>query len=201
MKILIDNGHGENTAGKQSPDGKLREYAYAREIAKHVESGLKARGYDAIRIVTEETDVPLAERTRRVNEVCGRYGTANVLLVSIHCNAAGNGAVWESATGWEAYTSPGQTNSDVLAELLYNEAYKNFHEKKIRTDKSDGDNDKEDRFYILMKTKCPAVLTENFFMDSREDVEYLNSDEGKQAIIKTHVDAIIRYVQKYDKAD
>lgn len=26
MKILIDNGHGENTPGKRSPDGKLREY-------------------------------------------------------------------------------------------------------------------------------------------------------------------------------
>lgn len=26
MKILIDNGHGENTPGKRSPDGSLREY-------------------------------------------------------------------------------------------------------------------------------------------------------------------------------
>ena len=33
MKILIDNGHGENTPGKRSPDGSLREYAYTREIA------------------------------------------------------------------------------------------------------------------------------------------------------------------------
>ena len=23
MKVLIDNGHGENTAGKRSPDGRL----------------------------------------------------------------------------------------------------------------------------------------------------------------------------------
>lgn len=32
--ILIDAGHGSNTPGKRSPDGKLREYAYAREIAR-----------------------------------------------------------------------------------------------------------------------------------------------------------------------
>ena len=32
MKILIDNGHGEDTAGKRSPDWTLREYAYTREI-------------------------------------------------------------------------------------------------------------------------------------------------------------------------
>ena len=34
VKILIDNGHGVNTKGKQSPDGRLREYAFAREIAR-----------------------------------------------------------------------------------------------------------------------------------------------------------------------
>ena len=201
MKILIDNGHGENTPGKRSPDGLFREYKYAREIAVAIERELISHGYDVERVVRETIDVPLEERVRRINEACLRHGKANVILLSIHCNAAGNGTVWKSATGWEAYTSPGQTKSDVLAEFLYDEAYKNFHEKKIRTDKSDGDSDKEERFYILMKTKCPAVLTENFFMDSHEDVEYLNSDEGKQAIIKTHVDAIIRYVQKYGKAD
>lgn len=83
MKILIDNGHGENTPGKRSPDGSLREYAYAREIANRIAHELSARGYDAERIVRETVDVPLSERARRVNEVCGRYGTANVVLVSI----------------------------------------------------------------------------------------------------------------------
>ena len=72
-------------------------------------------------------------------------------------------------------------------------------DKKIRRDNSDGDPDWEENFYILVKTKCPAVLTENFFQDNKEDVAFLNSDEGKQAIIKTHVDAIIKYVTKYGK--
>ena len=38
MKVLLDNGHGENTPGKRSPkwsDGsQLFEWEYAREIAK-----------------------------------------------------------------------------------------------------------------------------------------------------------------------
>ena len=33
MKILIDNGHGQETAGKRSPDGRLLEWSYNREIA------------------------------------------------------------------------------------------------------------------------------------------------------------------------
>lgn len=107
MKILIDNGHGENTPGKRSPDGTFREYAYTREIADEVVRELAKRGYVAERIVKESLDVPLAERARRVNEVCARYGANNVLLVSIHCNAAGSGE-WMNARGWSAYTTKGK---------------------------------------------------------------------------------------------
>ena len=164
-----------------------------------MERALRAKGYDVERIVHETIDVPLAERARRVNEICARYGATNVLLVSIHCNAAGNGE-WMSARGWSAYTSKGKTKSDELATMLYEEAEQIFAGQKIRRDNSDGDPDWEENFYILVKTKCPAVLTENFFQDNKEDVDYLYSDKGKQAIIKTHVDAIIRYVQKYGKA-
>ena len=75
MKILIDNGHGENTPGKRSPDGMLREYLYAREISDDIVRELVKRGYDAERIVKENVDVSLSERARRVNEVCGKLGT------------------------------------------------------------------------------------------------------------------------------
>ena len=36
MVILTDPGHGIDTLGKRSPDGKLRECKYAREIAAEV---------------------------------------------------------------------------------------------------------------------------------------------------------------------
>lgn len=198
MNILIDNGHGENTAGKRSPDGVFREYKYAREIAENIERELRKRGYDVERIVKETVDVPLSERVRRVNEVCGRFGASNVVLISIHSNASGNGD-WMNARGWSAYTSKGETQSDALATILYAEAEKNFIGQNIRKDFSDGDPDWEEDFYILRKTKCPTVLTENFFMDNKQDVAYLNSKEGKQAIVKTHVDAIIEYVKRYGK--
>ena len=114
MKVLIDNGHGSNTPGKRSPDGRLREYAYTREIASRLEMELRKNGIDAERIVKEEIDVPLAERCRRVNE----YKASEAILVSIHCNAAGNGSDWMSARGWEAWTSVGKTKADKLATCL-----------------------------------------------------------------------------------
>lgn len=195
MKILIDTGHGENTPGKRSPDGKFREYLYVREIADQVVARLKAQGYDAERIVMEFTDVSLAERARRVNKVCDELGTKNVILVSIHCNAAGNGE-WMNAKGWSCYTSVGQTKADKLADCFYQVAEEKFaNQRKIRKDLTDGDPDWEAGFYMLKKTKCPAVLTENFFMDNKDDVAYLESTEGREAIVATHVEAIIKYIQ------
>lgn len=140
MKILIDNGHGVDTAGKRSPDGSLREYKYAREIAEKVVSELKKRGFDAERIVTEENDISLSERCRRVNSICDRVGTKNVILVSIHCNAAGNGSQWMNARGWEAWTSVGQAAADKMADCLYKAAEET--DFKIRKDTTDGDPDR-----------------------------------------------------------
>ena len=193
MKILIDNGHGGDTAGKRSPDGSLREYKYAREIAEKVVSELKKRGFDAERIVTEENDISLSERCRRVNSICDRVGTKNVILVSIHCNAAGNGSQWMNARGWEAWTSVGQTAADKMADCLYKAAEET--DFKIRKDTTDGDPDKEGHLYILKHTKCPAVLTENLFQDNKEDVAFLLSEAGKETIVSLHVKGIINYLK------
>ena len=193
MKILIDNGHGHNTPGKRSPDGKFREYAYNREIAKRIVADLIDREYDAELLVPEDNDISLEERVRRVNALCSAHGKSNVILVSVHVNAAGNGSNWTNATGWSVYTCKGQTTSDKLAECLCEAAIKNFPGKRIRTDYSDGDSDWEENFYILRHTLCPAVLTENFFMDGL-DLEFLQSKAGKQAIVDTHVEGIVEYI-------
>ena len=190
MKVLIDNGHGSNTPGKCSPDGRLREYAYTREIAERLVMELRKNGIDAERIVKEEIDVPLAERCRRVNE----YKASEAILVSIHCNAAGNGSDWMSARGWEAWTSVGKTKADKLATCLYEDAEHCLPGMKMRKDMTDGDPDKESQFYILRHTNCPAVLTENLFQDNREDVEFLLSEEGKRALVSLHVWGIMKYL-------
>ena len=199
MKILIDNGHGISTLGKRSPDGVLREYKYCREIAAEIVKRLKAGGYDAELLVPEDADISLGERANRVNAWCDRLGTKNVLLISIHNNAAGNGSQWMTASGWEAWTTKGNTVSDRLAECLYDAAERVLGGLfpgvlKIRTDMTDGDRDKEENWTILYRSKCAAVLTENFFMDNRADVSWLLSDTGRDAIVRLHVEGVKRYI-------
>ena len=99
-----------------------------------------------------------------------------------------------NATGWSCYTCKGQTQSDKLADCLYQAATKNFPGKRIRTDYSDNDPDWEENFYMLRKTLCVAILSENYFMDNKSDLEYLQSRVGKQTIIDTHVEGITEYL-------
>ena len=194
MKILIDNGHGLTTPGKRSPDGLFREAFYNREIAKKLVTTLQLRSYDAQLLVPEPEDIPLKERVRRANEHWQIHGKSNVILISIHVNATGNDSKWHNATGWSCYTSKGQTQSDKLADCLFQAATKNFPGKRIRTDYSDNDPDWEENFYILRNSHCAAVLTENFFMDSHSDLDFIQSQSGKQSIIDTHIEGIIEYL-------
>ena len=194
MKILIDNGHGIQTKGKRSPDGTLLEYAYTRELARRIVSILQSRGYDSELLVPEDDDIPLSERVRLTNAHCQALGKSNVILISLHLNAAGDGTKWMNATGWSCYTCKGQTESDRLANCLYEAAIKNFPGRRIRTDYSDNDPDCEENFYLLRKSLCVAVLTENFFQDCLSEVQFLQSESGKQAIIDTHTEALIHYI-------
>lgn len=117
-----------------------------------------------------------------------------------------------SAGGWSVYTSPGRTKSDILATDLWNAADRHLKEyqgqfkvlqqkgaydsrqRPMRADWSDGDPDYEARFYILMNTKCPAVLTESLFQDNKADVDFMLSPKGKEAIVGLHIDGIISYL-------
>ena len=203
MKILVEAGHGNppltGRGSKQSPDGRIKEYVYCREIVAEVVKRLRAQGYDAENTVPEKGDISLGERCARVNAYCDRLGAKNVVFVSIHNNAAGCGQ-WMSARGWEAWTSKGQTMGDKLADCLYDAAQKYLPQgTKIRTDLTDGDRDKEGNLAVVRGTRCAACLTENLFQDNRADVEYLLSPEGREAIIKLHVEGIKAYIAKYGK--
>lgn len=195
MRILIDNGHGINTPGKRSPlwkDGThLSEWKWTREIALRIENELSKKNVVAERIVPEKNDIPLWERCRRVNRVVAVAGAENCLLLSLHVNASLDGY----ASGWETHTYLGQTVSDLYATLFWKEAEKRLSGLfKMRGDHADGDPDWDSNFAILRDTICPAVLTENLFMDNHEDCRFLLSEEGKQCITDLHVAGICKII-------
>ncbi len=198
--VMLDNGHGEETSGKRSPDGRLREYAYTREIVALLKPELEKLGMEVYVVVPETRDVKLTTRVNRAKKknIEAEANGKTAIFISVHCNAAKNG-VWYSARGWSGWTDKGKNNSDPLADCLYEAAHEVLDPKhiQIRKDKSDGDEDWESNFTVVYNTPYPSVLTENFFQDNKEDVEYLLSDEGKQDIVKIHIEGIKKYYRKY----
>lgn len=195
MKIILGTAHLKSTPGKCSPDKRLFEYKYSRELVQEIRNKLQDLGYEVYIDIPEE-DLKLSqnqELSRRVKYV---NQFKNCIYVSIHVNGAGDGSKWMNASGWECWTSKGKTKADILAECLYESAKKYLVGKKIRTDLSDKDSDKEGNLYVLKNTNCPAVLTENFFQDNKEDVEFLLSKEGKEKLINLHVEGIINYINR-----
>lgn len=211
MIVILGTAHLETTPGKCSPDGRFRECEYSREIVKMIQGDLKKKGITAIidyepllpndsmkgSTAKQEQSRELIWRVNYVNNLCSKYGTSNCIYVSVHVNAAGSGKQWKNARGWSVYTSPGKTKSDTLATYLYKEAEVILPQDSkyyVRPDFSDGDPDYEANFYVLTKTKCPAILTENLFQDNKDDINFLTSQEGKKKIVEIHVNGILRYI-------
>ena len=190
--ICLDNGHASTTLGKCSPDKRLREYAYAREIVQLLSKKLKDNGYKVF-IVTPEVDkdVSLSERCRRINSEYLKNGK-NAISISIHNNASGADGKWHTPNGWQVFVSlNASNNSKKLAKLLYEEAEK----ANLKGNRSVP----KEKYWVAnlgmcRDTKCPAVLTENLYQDNKDDVDFLLSDKGKQTIVDIHYNAIVKYL-------
>jgi len=183
MLWLLDNGHGKDTPGKRSPvyDGlQLREYEFTRDVVNRIAGLLHWAGIEHRILVPEENNVSLSERVRRANA-----WNSDSVYISVHANAGGG-------RGYEVYTSPGQTKSDEIATEFLDSFAQVFPEAPPRLDISDGDPDKEEEFYVLVKTAMPAILTESFFMDTKvECMKYLMTNEGRHLIAFAHYMSII----------
>jgi len=192
MIVLLDNGHGGlingeyQTLGKRSPiwqDGsQLFEGEFNRSIVARIVESLTALQMPYINIVPETRDVTLSTRIKRANDVTNK----SCFYLSVHSNAGGG-------KGFEVFTSPGETTSDKIASIFGEEFNKTFPNRKLRADYSDGDLDKESSFAVIKKTRMPAVLTENFFMDNEEECKkLLMTRQGRDLIADFHVNAIVR---------
>lgn len=206
--VILGTAHRRREPGKQSPDGRLKECVYSREICRDVAAKLRAESYK-VEIDYEPLDLPktmqtsnftternreLAMRVNYVNELCRQNGAKNVIYVPIHVNAAGIGTQWMKANGWQVCVSTqASQRSKTLANCLYDAAEKQGLKMRKPTPTQ---KYWPQSLYVLNKTNCPAVLTENLFQDNKEDVDFLLSEEGRQAIVNLHVEGIKDYIDK-----
>ena len=200
---IFDPGHGGlvdgkyQTAGKRSPkfsDGRvLFEGVNNRDNVQRIMKAFIENGLECVDVVDSEYDVSLIERVKKANKLSKER---KCIYISIHSDANGDGIKWDQASGMSVYTSKGQTKSDIFASIVIDSLQENFLSTiKWRTDKTDGDEDKEENFYVLKNTDCPAILCELGFHTNEAETRRMMTLDYKNKI----VDAMVASAIKFDK--
>ncbi len=189
--IILDFGHGgidQNGLYTTAPSKMFTfsngETAYEgvinRQIGGLLEIYLKA--HNELNIITtvkasDSRDLSLKYRVG----VANKYYPNDSIFISIHSNASES----HRARGFSIFTTKGHTKSDRLATCIGEsvETYYKDLDLKLRFDfYLDNDLDKEADFYVLRKTKCPAVLLECLFFDNYEDYQRLINPEFQKEL-------------------
>jgi len=201
---ILDPGHGGMNQNAYTTGNKKRykftdgyevfEGVINRLITLKLMDLLRAHGvafYDTMQ-TDFNTDVPLSKRVAKSDQIYAQNKGA--YLLSIHSNSvsksiAGPGS---KAVGDEIYTSKGITRSDYLVPCFYDAYRKAFPSRVFRVNAPGKLNvDKEADFYVLKRTKCPALLVENGFFDNREEAEFLMSKKGQYGYAMCLFNAIL----------
>jgi N-acetylmuramoyl-L-alanine amidase len=177
--IFYDVGHGKinpSTGKYVTAPGKMfkhNEFTFYEGVknqlvAKQAIAKMTRRGITVVPVAHEWQDTSLWRRVKVANE----YHTH--IQKGIYFSEHSDASPRHNARGFAIWTSPGQTQSDIIAEKGI-EMYKKAFSGKIpvRKQVSDGDSDYEARFKVLMDTKMPAILFENLFFDNVDDVKLL----------------------------
>lgn len=198
---ILDAGHGGiidgvyQTDGKRSPkweDGsQLFEGVSNREMVNRISFALEKMNISYIKLVDTEQDTSLNVRTRLANKLYDKEqkkrGGKKMIYISVHSDA------WKTphAGGWSVFTSVGVTLSDKIAHHFAQKFKTIFPDERLRSDPRDGYLDVEANFWVLIRTKMPSILTENFFMTNpRECREILMTEEGRRKIARIHYESI-----------
>jgi N-acetylmuramoyl-L-alanine amidase len=198
-KWLLDAGHGgmKNGCYTTAPakmhtfdDGLVfYEGVNNRAIVSKLMILLTEAGIDHELVFHSSDDTPLVTRVSIANQA-NFLNNGRCIYLSIHSDAMPEGHHGKGS-GFSIFTSKGFTRSDKIASIFCKLYEASFPEFKFRKDFSDGDADKEEDFYVLRATRCPALLVENLFFDNRREAEFLLSEEGRRRIASALLKSIL----------
>lgn len=177
---VIDAGHGGRDVGTEG--SKVNEKDITLKVALRVAALVRANLKDVRVVMTRETDrfLTLAQRCAVANQAGGD------LFLSIHVNAAPEAP---GVSGTETYYGPVGVTSlrhvesarrryQQKSELLAWELQKHYGMvgRSIRR------GVKRERYYVVLHTLMPSVLTEIGFISNPGEQAYMTSKEGQEEI-------------------
>ncbi|APJ11995.1 N-acetylmuramoyl-L-alanine amidase [Bacillus safensis] len=172
-KIMLDPGHGGHDPG--AAEYGLKEKDLVLKIAKKTKAILE-KVYGATVKLTRSTDVyiDLSKRARLANNWGADY------FASIHINAAGG-------TGFETYRFDklsASSSTGKQQKVVHDAIYRKIKGKAVDR------GTKSKNLAVLRETKMPAVLTENLFIDRKEDAALLKQDSFLDVLAEGHAAGI-----------
>ncbi|MGL4345365.1 MAG: N-acetylmuramoyl-L-alanine amidase [Cellulosilyticaceae bacterium] len=193
--IILDAGHGMDTAGKRTPlfeDGTfMHEREFNQAVVKEMMNQLRAYECQVVWVSEEQKDVSLAMRVNRANAALTDFtklnGRTNInsIFVSIHANA--NTGSWGSANGIETFALAGSQVGMSLAQSV--------QRKLVQATRLRDRGVKVGNFFVLRGTSMPAILCECGFMDNKNEAVLLKTPAYRILCATAIVEAIVEHMK------
>lgn len=171
VRIVLDAGHGGEDGGTFS--GNILEKDIALAVVLRMKSLLEEKDIEVILTRKEDEFLSLEDRTNIENRADAD------LFVSIHCNYYEDDS---SIKGLECYYYEESKNGRLFAEALM-DGLKKRGNLNVRYAK-------EDSFYVLKKTKSPAVLVELGFLSNYRECQKLSGEEYQEVLAEELVKSL-----------
>lgn len=169
--VVIDAGHGGHDRG-----GIRGNYAcekvLALDVAQRLEAILRENAVKTVMTRSDDTFIPLPERVAIANAQPG------ALFVSIHFNSA----IRRGAEGFETFYFDRRA-SGVAARVQAN--LMALHATEDR-------GVKRRPYYVLRKTRIPAVLAECGFLTNREEAARCSQPAYRQKLAEAIASAVLK---------
>lgn len=170
VKICIDAGHGGKDPGAVGNGRQEKEYTL--KLSSGLGMKLHQYGIDVVYTRTDDRFLDLLERADISNNNNCDY------FISQHVNSSGG-------YGVETFAYPTSNRGKELAQVIQNFMVSNGLVTRDRGVKTAS-------FAVLRKTKCPAILIENHFIDNSADMEFLDANFNR--IVEAQAKAILGFI-------
>ncbi len=170
--VVIDAGHGGHDRGG-IPSNIIPEKGVALDVARRLRAHLAGAGLRAVMTRSSDQFVSLDRRVSIAN------AQRRAIFVSIHFNSARR----VGASGIETFY--GSAKAKRLARLIQRNA--------MRTTSGENRGIKRARYYVLRKSRMPAVLIECGFLTNPRDARRASSSAYRDRLARQIARAIIEF--------
>lgn len=183
-KICFDPGHRNNVDDWGASGNGLKEAEVALEIVNYAVDYLNDN-YTGHEIkLTRSTNNQIIDLNAR-DDVADNWGAD--VFVSVHLNAANT-----KAKGFETfiYNENPSAKTVSLQNIMHKEILLAMHKFGAIEDRGQ----KRANLAVLRTTNCPAILTENLFIDNASDARLLKDKAFLKAVGQAHALGVAKYL-------